>query len=202
MIPVPGEYSREAAEIATLCGTFRALSTKESLGVSLAKEILRYSMYDLQVIGGELNEEIFRLPRPYRDHVKQFLRDQLFIPYHLFLSAYRTGGPLGTSTPFRDPDMVCSYWDMVPAGCFTWDEKTVHTFRRWNPRHRLFYYLIAAVSMFILDQPGHPVGMPFPGGKKVEMRNGRYLCPIRDKEKDVFFSICNFCPAEQSPEEE
>jgi uncharacterized protein (UPF0305 family) len=40
--------------------------------------------------------------------------------------------------------------------------------------------------------------MPFPGPFFVEEKNGIYFCPIRDKEKDVFYSICNFCPARQS----
>ena len=48
------------------------------------------------------------------------------------------------------------------------------------------------------DEPGHPIGMPFPGGFTVERRDDNYYCPIRDKEKDVPFAICNFCPAKQS----
>jgi uncharacterized protein (UPF0305 family) len=54
--------------------------------------------------------------------------------------------------------------------------------------------------MFVLDEPGHPVGMPFPGGFSVEQRGKDYYCLIRDKEKEVFYSICNFCPALQTEE--
>jgi uncharacterized protein (UPF0305 family) len=54
--------------------------------------------------------------------------------------------------------------------------------------------------MFVLDEPGHPVGMPFPGGFRVEQRGRDYYCLIRDKEKEVFSSICNFCPAKQTEE--
>ncbi len=52
--------------------------------------------------------------------------------------------------------------------------------------------------MFVLDEPGHPVGTPFPGGFVVEKRGNEYFCPIRDKEEDVWYSICNFCPAKQT----
>jgi uncharacterized protein (UPF0305 family) len=65
---------------------------------------------------------------------------------------------------------------------------------------RLFYYLISAFTMFVLDKPGHPVGMPFPGGFTVEQRGSDFYCLIRDKEKEVFYSICNFCPAKQTEE--
>jgi uncharacterized protein (UPF0305 family) len=39
--------------------------------------------------------------------------------------------------------------------------------------------------MFVLEGPGHPVGMPFSGGFEVRHCSGAYFCPIRDKEKDV-----------------
>jgi uncharacterized protein (UPF0305 family) len=42
--------------------------------------------------------------------------------------------------------------------------------------------------------------MPFPGGFSVEQRGGDYYCLIRDKEKEIFYSICNFCPAHQTEE--
>jgi uncharacterized protein (UPF0305 family) len=36
----------------------------------------------------------------------------------------------------------------------------------------------------------------------VLFRSDGYYCLIRDKEKDVFYSICNFCPATQADEPE
>jgi uncharacterized protein (UPF0305 family) len=59
---------------------------------------------------------------------------------------------------------------------------------------------MAAFTMSVLDEPGHPVGMPFPGGFSVEHRGSDYYCLIRDKEKEIFYSICNFCPAHQTEE--
>jgi uncharacterized protein (UPF0305 family) len=61
-----------------------------------------------------------------------------------------------------------------------------------------YYYLVSCFVMFVLEEPGHPIGMPFPGGFTVERRDDGYYCPIRDKEKDVPLAICNFCPAKQS----
>ncbi|MBP2133272.1 hypothetical protein J2128_001226 [Methanomicrobium sp. W14] len=56
----------------------------------------------------------------------------------------------------------------VSEGPFLWDEKTIKASCYYKPRHRLFYYLISAFTIFFLEKPGHPVGTPFPGGFKVE----------------------------------
>ena len=42
----------------------------------LADEISRYSLWDLQIIGGGLYEEITKLPRPYRDQVHPYMIEQ------------------------------------------------------------------------------------------------------------------------------
>ncbi|HON40082.1 MAG TPA: DUF2115 family protein, partial [Methanoculleus sp.] len=62
----------------------------------------------------------------------------------------------------------------------------------------LLYFLLAAFNIFVLDLPAHPVGTPFPGGLKVEARNGEYLCPVREKANDVENALCPYCPAKQS----
>jgi uncharacterized protein (UPF0305 family) len=52
--------------------------------------------------------------------------------------------------------------------------------------------------MYVEEEPGHPVGMPFPGGFRVEKKDCVYYCPIREKEKDILYSICNLCPCKQA----
>jgi len=32
----------------------------------------------------------------------------------------------------------------------------------------------------------------------VEIRNGEYLCPVRDKANDVENALCPYCPAKQT----
>ncbi len=102
------------------------------------------------------------------------------------------------TVPLRDPEVFRKFCEMIPEGCFSWNDSGERNPYFRNPKNRLFYYLIAAFTMFVLDEPGHPVGMPFPGGFTVEKRGRDYYCLIRDKEKDVFYSICNFCPARQT----
>ena len=61
-------------------------------------------------------------------------------------------------------------------------------------------YLIAAYTMYIAEEPAHPVGTPFPGGYTVELHEGVYYCPVRAAQSEVDETLCRFCPAVQSRE--
>jgi uncharacterized protein (UPF0305 family) len=114
----------------------------------------------------------------------------------------RSGAFGRMSDPIYDRETFEQFCAMLPDGCFVWEDTNERNPYFQNPRNRLFYYLIAAFTMFVLEEPGHPVGMPFPGGFTVEQRGRDYYCLIRDKEKDVSWSICNFCPALQTEDTE
>ncbi len=174
--------------------------TKGELSALLAHEIQEYTIFDLQMIGGRLNNEIDNLPSPYRERIRPYFREQLFGKHHQLLSLYHTRAFGRMNDPIRDPEAFKKFCDMLPEGCSSWNDSGERNPYFRNPKNRFFYYLIAAFTMFVLDEPGHPVGTPFPGGFSVEQRGRDYYCLIRDKEKDVFYSICNFCPAHQSEE--
>jgi uncharacterized protein (UPF0305 family) len=172
--------------------------TRSELGIIVAREISSYSLFDLQIIGGRLNREIEQLPSPYREAIRPYFREQLFGKHHELLALYHRGAFSQDRGPLRDKEAFGKFCAMLPEGCLSWDDASDRNPYFQNPKNRLFYYLIAAFTMFVLDEPGHPVGMPFPGGFTVEQRGRDYYCLIRDKEKDVFYSICNFCPALQT----
>jgi len=192
------EYT--ADHVQEIASRIRATRTKGELGELLAREAGRYTLFDLQIIGGRLNAEIERLPSPYREAVRPYFRDQLFEHYHRLLSMHRSGSFARISNPIGDRERFDAFCDMLPRGIVAWNDESERNPYFRNPKNRFFYYLIAAFTMFVLEEPGHPVGMPFPGGFAVEQRGNDYYCLIRDKEKDIFYSICNFCPAKQSEE--
>lgn len=193
------EYSKE--HISRIAGRLQTAGTKGELLQLLTTEIRHYTLFDLQIIGGRLNSEIELLPSPYREAVRPFFRAQLFDRHHQLLAMDRAPAQKHLmNEPLRDPELIKKYWEMVPEGCFAWDDAGERNPYFKNPKNRLFYYLIAAFTMFVIDEPGHPVGMPFPGGFTVEKRGSDYYCLIRDKEKELPYSICNFCPAKQTEE--
>ncbi len=64
----------------------------------------------------------------------------------------------------------------------------------------LIYVITALYTTFVLEEPIHPVGSEFPGNLKVEKRNGEYLCPVKDNQKDNDDAVCHLCIAEQTPD--
>lgn len=189
-----------ACPVREVAARLQSARTKGELGTTLAREINRYSLFDLQIIGGRLNSDIEKLPSPYREAIRPYFREQIFGKHHALIAMERGGAFLNLTSPIRDRETFDAFCAMLPEGCFVWEDTRECNPYFHNPKNRLFYYLIAAFTMFVLEEPGHPVGMPFPGGFFVEKRGKDYYCLIRDKEKDVFYSICNFCPALQSGE--
>ncbi|MEI8331168.1 MAG: DUF2115 domain-containing protein [Methanomicrobiales archaeon] len=195
-----GEDAEEGGPVRETALRIRAARTRGELGTLIAHEVQQYSLFDLQIIGGRLYNEIEKLPSPYRETIRPYFHKQLFGKHHELLALYHRSAFGRMTTPLADPETFRKFCDMLTEGCFSWDDASERNPYFRNPKNRLFYYLIAAFSMFVLDEPGHPVGMPFPGGFKVEQRGRDYYCLIRDKEKEIVYSICNFCPAKQAEE--
>ena len=68
-----------------------------------------------------------------------------------------------------------------------------------NGKFPLIYVITSLYTTFILEEPIHPVGSEFPGNLKVEEKNGRFFCPVKDNQKDNENAICHLCLAEQTP---
>jgi uncharacterized protein (UPF0305 family) len=188
----------EHTAIQTTCTRLAGSATKGELGRTIAGEVERFSVFDLQVICGRLLHDVERLPSPYREAVRPFFIEQMFGTHHRLLLMSRSGSFDTLKEPITDTVSFSEYLRMIPEACFCKEIQSEYIPDFNTPYQGLFYFLMAAFLMFVLDQPGHPVGMPFPGGFRVEDRGGEFFCPVRDKEKEVAHSICNFCPAKQS----
>lgn len=195
----PAAYSvDDYTAIRSVCTRLEASTTRGELARNIVFEVERYSVFDLQVICGRLHHEVERLPSPYREAVRPFFLEQVFGTHHRLLHMFRSGSFNPLSEPITDRALFSDFLRMVPEACFCKETRSDYIPEFNTPYQGLFYFLMAAFLMFVLDLPGHPVGMPFPGGFRVEDRGGVYYCPVRDKEKEVAHSICNFCPAKQS----
>ena len=169
---------------------FAGIGSKAELAEQLFLELEKYSVFDLQAVSAHLDREINALPSPYRERVRPYFIEQFFRRYYCMMALRAQGAFAQLREPIRDPALFRDYCravvDYRPAAV-----------REWSPFAGHFYLVVSAFYMFVLDEPGHPVGMPFPGGFKVQKKEDGFYCPIRDKEKDVVYSICNFCPAKQ-----
>ena len=61
----------------------------------------------------------------------------------------------------------------------------------------LIAIMASIYTTFILEEPIHPVGTPFPGSLKVEKKGDVFLCPVKDVNIDTPNAVCNICLAEQ-----
>ena len=57
--------------------------------------------------------------------------------------------------------------------------------------------VVSLYTTFVLDEPIHPIGTPFPGSLEVIMENGVYYCPVKEANMDTPNSVCRLCIAEQ-----
>lgn len=67
-----------------------------------------------------------------------------------------------------------------------------------NSKFPLIYTLVSLYTTFILEEPIHPVGSPFPGNLKVEEKDGKFYCPVKEAQADNENAVCHFCLAEQA----
>ena len=68
--------------------------------------------------------------------------------------------------------------------------------RKPGDKFPLIYALISFYTTFILDEPIHPVGTPFPGNLYVIEKDGKYLCPVKEAQQDSPNAVCKMCVAE------
>ena len=176
-------------EMAAVVAALGSARDRKHLAGILGEALASYTLQDLQYLRGIIEHEFRDLPAPYRRKLYPHAIEQVFGAYHDLMLHHRRirserwDGPLAPLYP----DFCRMLQDLALS-------EGGNRLRRFD----LLYYLLAAFTMFVRELPGHPVGTPFPGGFRVEARDGEYYCPVREKEDDVETSICPFCPARQA----
>jgi len=178
------------AEIASECRDLQAATTRGDLGTKIAHLVLRHSPQDIQQMKRNFGKKVQDLTPEYRDKLTQKINEHLLGTFQTIRLRLQQGSFSSMGEPITPQQK--SYWDMVISQCTAVGNS--------NPRIRFLNYLLAGFCMLILEEPGHPVGTPFPGGDTVQMIEGIYYCPVRDKAGDVDSALCPFCPVRQTPE--
>lgn len=178
---------RDETNIRRVCARLRSATTRAELADVLYREVSGYSLFDLQALRGRVERDLRSVPAGYRQRLYPRVMEQLFDTHHALISTARRGDLDALDEPLTG--QFQEFCGMVERTCLTLES---------DPRLSLLYYLLAAFNLFVLDRPGHPVGTPFPGGFEVEVRNGEYVCPVREKADDVENALCPYCPAKQS----
>jgi len=59
--------------------------------------------------------------------------------------------------------------------------------------------IISTYTTFVCEEPIHPVGTKFPGGFILHTENGKYLCPVKQRQMNNPSALCKFCVSVQDP---
>lgn len=172
------------------CRHLGMMKTRKDLGRAIAGFVLRYSPRDIVQMKLNFSRKIRDINPGYQKELEEAITGHLQGTYQdvRLMNQQGTFSSMHTSTPESSP----AYWEMVANQCSTGDEI--------EDRLRFLKFLLAGFCMLVKNTPGHPVGMPFPGGDRVEKIDGVYYCPVRTKANDVDAALCPFCPALQTPE--
>jgi len=181
--------SISVAAIRRACRRMQEATTKRDLLHAIADEMNAFDLHDLETMHARFERKVADLPEDYRDRLLESVREEIFSAHHRLVLLSRNGG--GSDDP-PDPALG-AYCAMVAEAC---SEKA----REKDPKYLYLKYLLSGFTIFVLEEPAHPVGTPFPGGQIVDEWEGAYLCPVRDKADDVSYALCPYCPAVQSTE--
>lgn len=177
-------------QIAHECSTLGSRKTQGELGTAIAAIVLSYSPRDMQQMRRNFSRTIRDFPPEYRERLEETVVGHLHGTYQ----AIQRMQELRNFSRMREPlaPTAVDFWKMVAAQCASGDGEQV--------RARFLKFLLEGFCMFVQGLPGHPVGMPFPGGDRVAVVEGVFYCPVREKANDVDAALCPFCPALQTPE--
>jgi uncharacterized protein (UPF0305 family) len=170
------------------CTRLKTFHTRGELGAFLARIVLQFQPRDIRKMEQNFGSSIRDLSPEYRKELETAIAGHLLGTYQAIRLMDQTGAFARMNELLTDADK--SYWAMVCEQCRA---------RPGDLRLRFLKFLLAGFCMIVRQEPGHPAGLRFPGGDRIECIDGVYYCPVKEKAKDVDAALCPFCPAKQTP---
>jgi uncharacterized protein (UPF0305 family) len=183
------DTSEICEQIRNECRDLQLAVTRGDLGLKIATLVLRHPPSAIQQMKRNFGKKVEDLTPEYRERLTKKINEHLLGTREAIRLRHQQGSFAAMKEPVTSRER--SYWDMVITQCTAPGDG--------NPHLRFLNYLLAAFCMFVLSEPGHPVGTPFPGGDTVQLIEGIFYCPVREKAGDVDAALCPFCPALQTP---
>lgn len=190
LAPARGESGTALSleDVEEICAEMKDAETKRALLAVVGRGVSTFQVTDLRAMMENFRRKTEDLEPGYRRRLLPKVEEQVMGTYHdLVLTCQGKkdldDGPVDASLP--------AYAEMVAAAC------RARVAAGKEPDLLFLKYLLAAYTMYVRGRPAHPVGTPFPGGLEVYAEGEAYYCPVREKEGDVPFSLCPYCPARQ-----
>ena len=158
--------------------------SKDDLMVVLKEELSDVSVFDLMIISAEIIENNKYVQESYQEKSKK-----IYIDFFLNRVKEIRSNDTVYNDYFDRDDFVEKLNNLKEI------YKSVSTDRK--NKSPLINLVVSLYTTFVLDEPIHPIGTPFPGSLEVIMENGVYYCPVKEANIDTPNSVCRLCIAEQ-----
>lgn len=172
-----------------LCDELLKISYEEKIsGNSVLKILKKYcstiSVFDMMAISAEIIEENKYVQASYREDSQKSYVETFILRVKEILADNKDYTKIIDKEEFADAITTL----MSNHKNQTEKSKTKFT---------LIGCMASIYTTFILEEPIHKVGTLFPGSLKVEEKNGKFYCPVKDANIDTPNALCNICLAEQ-----
>lgn len=164
--------------------------TKEEIMGILKKYAAIISVHDLMMASAYIRKDGEYVQAQYRE---KYL--EIYIKYFILRMKEVLGNDTYDKKALIDKTSLDESFPMLER---TFEKERISQSK--DDKFPLIYVITSLYTTFILEEPIHPVGSEFPGSLKVEERNGTFLCPVKDNQKDNDDAICHLCLAEQTPD--
>lgn len=158
--------------------------SKDDLMVVLKEELTDVSVFDLMIISAEIIENNKYVQESYQEKSKK-----IYIDFFLNRVKEIRSNDTVYNDYFNRDDFVEKLNNLKEI------YKSISTDRK--NKSPLINLVVSLYTTFVLDEPIHPIGTPFPGSLEVIMENGVYYCPVKEANMNTPNSVCRLCIAEQ-----
>ena len=165
------------------------VSSEESISTESVLDILKeysgtISVFDLMAVNAEMIEESRYVQENYKDKS------------HLVYVKYCLGRIKDVHSDNNKYDHDIDKEEFIDA-IATLKSYHINESVTSKTKFPLIYGIISIYTTFILEEPIHPVGTPFPGSLYVEEKDGKFYCPVKDANMESPNAVCKMCIAEQ-----
>lgn len=176
-------------EFLELCDELLKITYEEKISGNSVLEILKnycstISVFDMMAVSAEIIEENKYVQASYREDSQKSYVETFILRVKEILADNNDYGKSIDKEEFADAIKTL----MSNHENQTGKSKT---------KFPLIGCMASIYTTFLLEEPIHKVGTLFPGSLKVEEKDGKFYCPVRDANIDTPNAVCNICLAEQ-----
>lgn len=158
--------------------------SKDALLEILKKYSGTISIFDMMDITGELVEDMKYVQTDFREKTQE-----IYIKYFLG----RIKNIRDDQTQYNETINKEEFIDSVATLKKYHKEESITS----KTKFPLVYGIVSLYTTYILEEPIHPVGTPFPGSLKVIEKDGVFYCPVKEANLEAPNAVCKMCIAEQ-----